>query len=54
MRMVSSATIDGDHHEVEVAVFAKIEHKKLAEWREVLDMTLANERRIASGLPPIE
>jgi hypothetical protein len=39
---------------VEVAVFALVEDGKLTEWREVLDMTLANERRAASGLPLIE
>lgn len=54
IRFVSSATIDEKYHEVEVAVFARVEDGKLTEWREVLDMTLANERRAASGLPLIE
>jgi ketosteroid isomerase-like protein len=54
IRFVSSATIDGKHHEVEVAVFARVEDDKLTEWREVLDMTLSNQRREAAGLPAIE
>jgi ketosteroid isomerase-like protein len=53
IRFVSSATIGGEHHEVEVAGFATIDDK-LAEWREVLDMTLSNERREAAGLPTID
>lgn len=54
IRFVSSATIDGEHHEVEVAVFARIEDDKITEWREVLDMTLSNQRRQAAGLATIE
>ena len=54
LRFVSRATIDGDDHQVEVAAFAILEDDKVTEWREVLDMTLSNERRAASGLPLIE
>jgi hypothetical protein len=52
-RFVLRATIDGEEHDVEVAVFANLEDDKVTVWREVLDMTLANERRAAAGLPPI-
>lgn len=53
-RFVSSATVDGKVHQVEVAMFIILEDGKAIEWREVLDMTLANERRTAAGLPVIE
>lgn len=54
IRFVATATIDGEDDSVEIAAFATIKDDKIIEWREVLDMTLANRRRKAAGLPPIE
>ncbi|MEE9177984.1 MAG: nuclear transport factor 2 family protein [Acidimicrobiia bacterium] len=54
IRFVSHATIDGEDRDIEVAVFAIVEDKKLFEWRLVVDMTLYNLHRAAVGLPPIE
>jgi ketosteroid isomerase-like protein len=54
IRFVSHATIEGEERQIEVAVFATVEDKKLFEWREVLDMTVANLHRTAAGLAPIE
>ncbi len=53
-RFVSLATIDGEERQIEVAVFAVVEDKKLFEWREVLDVNLYNLHRVAVGLPPID
>jgi ketosteroid isomerase-like protein len=50
-RFVSYADIDGEAHETEVAVFAVQEHGKVTEWRQVLDLALANKARAAAGFP---
>jgi hypothetical protein len=54
IRFVSHATIDGVERQIEAAVFATVEDKKLFEWRLVVDMTLYNLYRATVGLPPIE
>ena len=53
-RFVSGGTIGGEERQIEVAAFAKVVDKQLAEARFVLDMTALNEYRAAVGLPPIE
>lgn len=52
-RFVSYAEVGGEAQETEVAVFAVKEHGRVLEWRQVLDMTIANEARAAAGLPLI-
>lgn len=54
IRFVFSATIDDRPHRTEVAAFLAVEDERLSAWREIVDMALANARRAAIGLDPID
>jgi hypothetical protein len=54
LRFVSSQTLDGKSHEIEIAAFARVTDKRLEEWRMVVDLTIFNELRSAAGLPILD
>ena len=54
LRFVSVQTLAGKPREIEIATFARVTHKKLAEWRMVADLTIFNELRSAAGLPILD
>ena len=54
LRFVSSATVEGETRDIEMAGFARVADKRLAELRLVLDMSVFNDYRRAIGLPAIE
>jgi len=54
LRFVSTQTLAGESREIEIATFARVTDKKLAEWRTVVDLTIFNELRSPAGLPILD
>lgn len=51
LRLVSTATIDGEVRETEIATFIRVKDSRMIETRLVTDLTDLNEQREAAGLP---
>ena len=49
VRFVSTVTVDGDEHDMEVACFGIAEDDKLTEWHQVADQTTYDRRRQQTG-----
>lgn len=49
IRFVSTVTVDGEAHDMEVACVGVVEDKKLTEWHQVADMETYNRRRQHTG-----
>ena len=54
LRFVSTATIEDEARDIEMAGFARVIDRQLVELRLVLDMSVFNDYRRAAGLPAIE